>query len=74
MIGPYSKKLDPISREYYIDFEDIERFKDVIKKLKIIARATIEDKFILVSGIKDRGRGFVPDSQLESMNVSHISI
>ena len=55
-IGAYEKKFDPMTREYYIQFEEIEKFKEVIRKLRIIARATTEDKFILISGIKDRGR------------------
>jgi hypothetical protein len=35
-----------------IDFADDKRFNDVQGRLKIMARATAEDKFILISGVK----------------------
>ena len=38
-----------------IDFADDKRFNDVQGRLKIMARATAYDKFILISGVKQKG-------------------
>lgn len=55
-IGPYDANIwDPINQEFKVEFTDRKRFDDVKKRLKIIARATVEDKFILISGIKQKG-------------------
>lgn len=54
-IGGYTKIWDPTHSEFRIQFAEQKRFDDVKKKLKIIARATAEDKFVLVSGIKQKG-------------------
>lgn len=54
-IGEYTLVRDPTHDEYRIDFYDNQAFDQVKKKLKVIARATAEDKFILISGIKKRG-------------------
>jgi len=54
-IGAYQKIWDPIHEEYRIDFVEEKKFAEVKKRLKIIARATAEDKFLLVAGIKQKG-------------------
>jgi len=55
-IGPYDANIwDPINQEFKVEFQERKRFDDVKKRLKIIARATVEDKFILISGIKQKG-------------------
>lgn len=51
-IGEFERKWDPTHKEYKIKFMEERRFHDVKKRLKIIARATAEHKFILISGIK----------------------
>jgi len=60
-IGRYNKVWDPERSEYRIDFlekaghGDQTQFDAVKKRLKIIARCTAEDRFILVTGIKQKG-------------------
>jgi magnesium-transporting ATPase (P-type) len=54
-IGEYSKIWDPTHGEFRIEFKEQKRFDDVKKRLKIIARCTSEDKFVLVAGIKQKG-------------------
>ena len=46
---------DPALQEYLVEFQDQKRFDDIKRRLKILARASSEDKFILVSGIKQKG-------------------
>ena len=54
-VGGYSKIWDNIHHEFRVHFEEPRRFDEVKKRLKIIARTTCEDKFLLVSGIKQKG-------------------
>ena len=54
-IGPHTKMWDPALQEYLVEFQDQKRFDDIKRRLKILARASSEDKFILVSGIKQKG-------------------
>lgn len=54
-IGEYSKIWEPSTQEFRVEFKEQRRFDDVKKKLKIIARCTAEDKFLLVAGIKQKG-------------------
>jgi magnesium-transporting ATPase (P-type) len=54
-IGQYSKIWDPTHQEFRIEFIEQKKFDEVKKKLKIIARCTAEDKFVLVAGIKQKG-------------------
>ena len=54
-IGGYSKIHDPVSDEYKIKFMEPKVFDEIKRRLKIVARATSEDRFILVSGIKQKG-------------------
>jgi P-type Ca2+ transporter type 2C len=54
-IGEYSKVWDPTQKKYTVHFNDKEKFKRVKGRLRIIARATAEDKFILIAGIKQAG-------------------
>ena len=51
-IGEYSKIWDPTHGEFRIEFAEQRKFDDVKKRLKVIARCTSEDKFVLVAGIK----------------------
>jgi len=57
-VGPYEPMWDDHLGEPGIKFAKKEDFDDVKHKLKIIARATSEDRFLLVSGIKQR-RGLI---------------
>lgn len=54
-IGRYTKVWDPERDEYRIEFADQSLFDSVKRRLKIVARATAEDRFILVTGIKQKG-------------------
>ena len=54
-IGDYSKIWDPVSETYKLEFEEPTKFDIVKKKLRVIARATPEDRFIIVCGIKQKG-------------------
>lgn len=47
-IGGYEKITDPMTGEVTVKFNNRESFKSVKKRVKVIARATPEDKFILV--------------------------
>jgi len=53
-IGGYEEKYDPKRGHFYIDFDNIAHFNSVKKRLRVLARATAEDKFILVSGIRGK--------------------
>ena len=54
-IRGYNKIWDPTNQEFRVEFMEQKRFDEVKKRLKIIARCTSEDKFVLVSGIKQKG-------------------
>lgn len=54
-IGDYQKIWDPVSKRYSIEFRDPDRFKIVKSRLRVIARATPEDKLLLIAGIKQAG-------------------
>lgn len=54
-IGNYQKIWDPTNQEFRVEFIEQKQFDDVKKRLKIIARCTSEDKFLLVAGIKQKG-------------------
>lgn len=47
-IGSIEKITDPLTGETTIKFDNKESFKTVKRRVKVIARATPEDKFILV--------------------------
>ena len=54
--GNLTKKYDPETHKIKnITLNDIEMFKKITKRLKVIARATPEDKFLLVFGLKQLG-------------------
>ena len=52
LIGTISKIYDSKKKKTKIKIENIDLFKKVTKNLKIISRATPEDKFLLVFGLK----------------------
>ena len=52
LIGEYSFQYDNEKKKHEIKFYDLNRFKNVKARLRIIARATADDKLLLVSGIK----------------------
>jgi Ca2+ transporting ATPase len=54
-IGDYSKIWDPVTETYKLEFTEPTKFDIVKKKLRVIARATPEDRFIIVCGIKQKG-------------------
>ena len=55
LIGEYSFQYDNEKKKHEIKFYDLNRFKNVKARLRIIARATADDKLLLVSGIKQAG-------------------
>jgi Ca2+-transporting ATPase len=57
-LGGYSESRDEKTNDRKIVFHDKARMKDVIKKVKVVARATDEDKDLMVGAIKNAG-GFV---------------
>lgn len=54
-IGEYSKIWDEETQKYLLEFRDPQLFKNVKSRLRIIARATPEDKYLLIAGIKQAG-------------------
>jgi Ca2+-transporting ATPase len=54
-IGGYERVWNETTENWDVRFDDDQKFKDVRKKLKIIARTTSEDKFVLVAGTKMNG-------------------
>jgi Ca2+ transporting ATPase len=53
-IGDYEEKYDHKKGYFKVEFKDISYFANIKKKLRVLARATSEDKFILVSGIRTK--------------------
>ena len=54
--GNLTKNYDPETHKIKnITLNDVEMFKKITKRLKVIARATPEDKFLLVFGLKQLG-------------------
>jgi len=51
-IGHYEKIFDAKKNEFKIHFHAQKNFDEVKKRLRILARADSEDKFVFVSGIK----------------------
>lgn len=54
-VGEYTKIWDEQAQKWIVEFKEPERFKEVKSRLRIIARATAEDKFLLIAGIKQAG-------------------
>jgi magnesium-transporting ATPase (P-type) len=54
-IGGYNRIWDKQMDEYIIKFVNEDQFSAVRKKLKVLARTSSEDKFVLVSGTKQKG-------------------
>jgi calcium-translocating P-type ATPase len=50
--GNIKKEMNPKTKKMKISLNNIELFKKTIERLKIICRATPEDKFLLVYGLK----------------------
>ena len=68
-IGPYEKETDELTGITTITFENQEQFKSVKRRVKVIARATPEDKFVLIRGIQQQGGliGMAGDSIADAM-------
>jgi len=54
-IGPFERILNEERGDYDISFDNEDLFNHVRKKVKIIARCSSEDKFVLIAGTKKRG-------------------
>lgn len=67
-IGPFNKYFDKEAGTWSVTFESPDLFKSVKKRVKIIARATPEDKFVLIRGIQQQGGliGMAGDSIADS--------
>ena len=50
-IGQYSRIFDNDTQQFTIEFKDPKLFEEIKKRVRVIARCTPEDKFILVAGI-----------------------
>jgi magnesium-transporting ATPase (P-type) len=56
MIGPVNKVWDEKKQEYIIEFVNGKSAFDAVKrKVKVVARCTSMDKYIFISGIKQKG-------------------
>jgi P-type Ca2+ transporter type 2C len=75
-IGNYKMEWDPEQKKYLIQFEEKEKFNKVKSRLRIIARATAEDKFIFVAGIKQAGGlvGMTGDSIADAMALKRADV
>jgi P-type Ca2+ transporter type 2C len=54
-IGPFERVWNDDTENYDINFDNEDLFNTVRKKVKVIARTSSEDKFVLVAGTKKRG-------------------
>jgi len=54
-IGPFERIWNEESEDYDVSFDNEDLFNHVRKKVKIIARTSSEDKFVLIAGTKKRG-------------------
>lgn len=55
-IGPTDRIWDEKKKEFIISFlEGKQKFDNIKRRVKVIARCTSEDKYIFVSGIKQKG-------------------
>lgn len=54
-IGPYERLWNEDKEDYDISFDNEDLFNHVRKKVKVIARTSSEDKFVLITGTKKRG-------------------
>jgi magnesium-transporting ATPase (P-type) len=54
-IGPYERLWNEEKEDYDISFDNEDLFNHVRKKVKVIARTSSEDKFVLITGTKKRG-------------------
>jgi hypothetical protein len=50
-VGAYNRIYDNETKEYSIEFAEPKLFDEIKKRVRVIARCTPEDKFILVAGI-----------------------
>lgn len=53
--GGYEQVWNPETSQYHVHFQNPSAFNALKKKVRVIARATAEVKFILVSGIRQKG-------------------
>lgn len=54
-IGTYDKIYDRQKKTYKIKFHNKKLFQEIKSKIKVLARCSPEDKFILVAGIQQEG-------------------
>lgn len=54
-IGQYNRIFDNNTQQFTIEFKDPKLFEEIKKRVRVIARCTPEDKFILVAGIQKLG-------------------
>jgi len=77
-IGAYSKIWNEQKQQFDIMFNERSKFDSVKKNLKVIARATPEDKLLLICGIGQRGGvvGMAGDgiSDAEALKTAHVGI
>lgn len=54
-IGEYAKVWNDDLQKYEVQFKNWDNFLELKQRLRVIARATPEDKFLLIAGIKEAG-------------------
>jgi Ca2+ transporting ATPase len=55
MVGGLASILDPVTNTRTDCVGNKRAFRDISKKLKVLARSSPEDKYLLVTGLKDEG-------------------
>lgn len=55
IVGGIVSKVDPVTNKRIDSVGNKRAFREVTKKLKVLARSTPEDKYLIVTGLKDEG-------------------
>jgi Ca2+ transporting ATPase len=55
MVGGLASIIDPVTNTRTDCVGNKRAFRDISKKLKVLARSSPEDKYLLVTGLKDEG-------------------
>jgi len=72
-IGVHEIVIDKVNQYKTVRFQNIEKFNKVKNKLRVLARATAEDKLVLISGIKFKGEDGEKSSGIVGMTGEGIS-
>lgn len=75
-VGGYTRAWDEEKNCMAVKFNDPRKFDEIKKKIRIIARCTPEDKFILVAGIRQKGGlvGMAGDSIADAESLKNANV